>query len=121
MVLGIRSDGVGSADQGADRVGVSLRGCTFVFAGNWRMAAVAGGPAGYRAGAFSGDRGAMAHSGGIAESCDCGTSRLLLVLFRERTLPAISGEAVSAGLQQASCDALLDAAPGVAFPVEFIF
>src|SRR5580704_9286122 len=98
-----------------------MRGGGFLFAAHGRMAAVAGVPAVVRVGFVSSDCGAVAYSGGIAESGNGRAPRFFLVLFRERTLPEISGEALSAGLQQAACESVLDAASGVAFPMEFIF
>src|ERR1700683_3726483 len=118
MVRGIRDDGVGRADQRADRASISLRGGIFLSADYGRVAATAGVSADFGDGVSSGDRRNVAYSGGVEESRYGRSSRLLLVLFCERTLPEISGEAVSTGLQQASGVAVLDAASGVAVPVE---
>ena len=49
MVRSLRNDGVGRPHQGADRPGVSLRRGIFLFAGDWRMAPLAGVPADFRA------------------------------------------------------------------------
>ncbi len=68
MVRGVRDDGVGRADEGADRAGVSVWGGIFLFAGYGRLAAVAGVPADFGAGVVSGDCRALAYSGGPAES-----------------------------------------------------
>src|SRR5580692_539403 len=120
MVRGIRDDGVGRADQGADSASISLRSGIFLSAGYGRMAAMAGVPAVFWAGVISGDCCTVAYSGGFAESRYGRSPRILLVLFCERTLPEVSGEAVSAGLQQTSRIAVLDAASGVAVSVESV-
>ena len=120
MVRRIRDDGIGRANQGTDRAGVSLRGGIFLSAGYGGMAALAGVSFSFRAGIISGDRRTVAYSGGVAESGDGRPSRFFLVLFRERTLLEIPGEAVSPGLQQASRDAVLDAASGVVVPLESV-
>src|SRR5580698_3438753 len=120
MVRRIRDDGVGCSDQRTDRAGVSLRGGIFISAGYGRMAALAGVPAAFRAGVISDNRSAVAYSGGVAESGYGRPSRFFLVLFRQRTLPEIPGQAVPAGLQQTSRDVVLDAASGVVVPVESV-
>src|SRR5580693_1981969 len=120
MVRRIRDDGVGCSDQRTDRAGVSLRGGIFISAGYGRMAALAGVPAAFRACVISDNRSAVAYSGGVAESGYGRPSRFFLVLFRQRTLPEIPGQAVSAGLQQTSRDVVLDAASGVVVPMESV-
>src|ERR1700689_1061461 len=120
MVRGIRDDGVGRADQGADRASISLRGGIFLSADYGRMAPRAGVPAVFWPLIVSGDCCTMAYSGGFAESRYGRSPRVLLVLFCERTLPEVSGEEVSAGLQQTSGVAVLDAASGLVVSVEFV-
>ena len=70
----------------------------FYLAADRRMAALARVPVGVGAGVISADRRAVAHSGGIAKYGRRGRSRILLVLFRQRTFSAISGAGAIRGI-----------------------
>src|SRR5579862_859923 len=120
LVCGLRHDGAGRTDKGINRAGFSLRCSIFLFADHWRMEAVARVPSISGECIISGDWRAVAHSCRIAKSRNAGTSRISLVLFRQRTFFAISRKAVSEGLQQASGPFVLELAPSLAFSLEFV-
>src|ERR1035437_5474757 len=110
----------GSAHQGIDCACVSGRRGIFVSCCDRGLAALAPAPDSVGISVIFADRCSLAHSGGTTKYRRSARSRILLVLFRQRTFLAISGEAVSAGLQQTPLGALLVAALGVAVSVEFV-
>src|SRR5262249_8039509 len=108
----LRLHGGGGAEQRADRGYLSLR-CVVRFRvdDRWLAAVVADAP-GYRDGRFSDHRRPVARAGHLAQR------KILLVLFRQRTFPALSGQASSGRLRHRADRLVLDAAPGLAVSVQ---
>src|SRR5581483_11855446 len=118
LVRRIRLRRTGGSYQGLDRPGVSGRRGVSLPSDHGRLASLAGIPPVFRALAVSSDCCSLAYSRGTQEHRRPEWPRLLLVLLRHRTLPAVLGQAVAARLQQVALGSLLVAAPCLAFPVE---
>src|SRR5262249_10161237 len=108
----LRLHGGGGAEQRADRGYLSLR-CVVRFRvdDRWLAAVVADAP-GQPGGRFSG------HCPPVARAWPLARPKILLALFRQRTFPALSGQASSGRLRHRADRLVLDAAPGLAVSVQ---
>ena len=108
------NDGAQCVDQRADRFGLSCWDDLYLSAAHEKPAAPSAASAVFKLSDFSTDCSSVACAGGLAESGARRGARILLVLFCQRTFPALPEETLSGRLRHGAALAFLGTDAGLA-------